>query len=223
MTATPFELLREDLELTGDELPRGDALRDLDDALPLATAQAAAIRVVSQLLSVTGVVERQSADERRRVARYLSSFGTSCADVICPDRSGAFANLPPGSRAAAIAVHARIRGERGADDVMAILAAARMRHGADRADDCLVLATVLESLLRLPRDLGEFDRRRLSWYGRQLFGCWLEPREVAMLVHARWLGDVALDELAAWWSAVPERRPLVAPESLAELIGAARS
>lgn len=215
-----LDLIERSLPGDPDEHSLRAALERVRHAVALDVAdQGAVVDVLARVVSITPDSDPQSATEHRRIARFLSSFGERVADVVAPTRPGAFADVAPGERALAVAMHQRIRRERQFDVVAPILAAASMRYRHKPDQGWLVLATVLEALLKLPIDLEQTDRRRLAWYGRQLFGLWLEPHDVALLVHARWHSRVPVDELRQWWAMVPQRRPFADSDLLAELVG----
>ncbi|MDP1847121.1 MAG: hypothetical protein Q8K79_04940 [Solirubrobacteraceae bacterium] len=144
-------------------------------------------------------------------------FGQRIADVLKPGAPGTFSGLPSSDRTIAVMLHTQLREERQFNVVLPILAAAGARH-RDRGEPWLVLVAVVEALLKLPADFSQVDRRRLSWYGQQLFSLWLEPPEVAMLIHARWIRAADEQQLKAWWELVPDRRPLLSAADLADLL-----
>jgi hypothetical protein len=222
MTSAPLDLISRSLHGDPDEDRLRAALGNLQHTTPLGTDdQAAAIHMLAQVLSINPNADRQTSEERRQIAGYLASFGERVADVLVLGRSRAFTDVSPSCRPLAVTLHTRLRIERQFDSVAPILVAASMRH-RHRHDEWMVLATVLEALLRLPADLVEIDRRRLTWYGQQLFWCWLEPGEVATLVHARWIAMAVSQELRAWSDLLPGRRPFVTNDLLAQLVGDTR-
>jgi hypothetical protein len=219
MTSEPLDVLGRSVRGGPDEDRLRAGLERLQVAAGLSIAdQAAVTGVLAQLLSISADVDHQTVMERRRIEGFLSSFGGQVADVVAPTRHDAFTDVSPGCRPLAVALHARLRQERQFDVIAPILAAASIRHRHGEDQGWLVLATVLESLLRLPVELVGNDRRRLNWYGQQLFEFWLEPSEVALLVHTRWRARLPADELQRWRALVPERRPFATDELLAELV-----
>ena len=219
MTVVSLDLIERSLRGDPDEHGLRAALERVRHATALEAAdQGAVVDVLARVVSITPASEPRSATEHRRIARFLGSFGERVADVVAPTRPGAFADVAPGERAVAVALHERIRRERQFDVVAPILAAASMRYRHKPDQGWLVLAAVLEALLKLPTDLEQTDRRRLTWYGHQLFEFWLEPHEVALLAHARWHARVPVDELRRWWALVPQRRPFADGDMLAELV-----
>lgn len=223
MSSRPLDPLFESLRGDPDEGRVRSGLRHFGEVVsPDAVDQATVIRILAELLTLAPDIERQTRAERRQVAGFVVAFGERIADVLRPGAPGAFSGLPASNRTIAVMLHTQLREERQFNVVLPILAAAGARY-RDRGEPWLVLVAVQEALLKLPADLSRIDRRRLSWYGQQLFSLWLEPLEVAMLIHARWIQTADEQQLEPWWDFVPNRRPLVSTAGLADLVNMPRA
>lgn len=218
MDCGPLDRLLESLPDDPDASRVRSGLRRFAEVVaPDVLDQTAVVRILGELLPTAPDADRQTLAERRQIADFVVSFGERIADVLRPSGPGAFSGLPPSSRAIAVMLHTQLCEERQFNDVVPILAAASARH-QHREEAWLVLVAVVEALLKLPADFSRLDRRRLAWYGQQLFSHWLEPLEVAMLIHTRWIGPAENQALGRWWDLVPARRPLLSSAVLADLV-----
>ncbi len=222
MSSRPLDRLFTSLRGDPDEGRVKSGLRHFADVVATDAAdQGAVVRILSELLTITQDIDRQTRAERRQIAGFVVGFGECIVDVLRPSAPAAFSGLPSSDRTIAVMLHTQLREERQFNVVVPILAAAGARH-RHRGEPWLVLVAVLEALLKLPADFSQTDRRRLTWYAQQLFSFWLEPREVAMLIHARWIQAADEQQLEPWRGLVPTRRPLLSAADLADLLRGTR-